>query len=338
MGRYLLYYAGMADDKVTEQVGLAVSSDGVAFERAGSDGLILPVSRSCPWRSLRTCNPHVLQEDGGYLMLYQGIDDSALQQTSIGTARSRNGIDWDAADEPALPWQRLAEADSAHEASGRTGVAEPCALRENGRLRIWFVYVQPSHPGNALFYAESSTGDEWDVADVPVLTGGQFGAYDLHYPQVVRGADGYELWFTLRDDGRGVDGIFRMTSPDAHAWTGLEQVLPHGRGRIDLRWRSALPIRLPGKLDSFGVRAAVRLFGGRKALGYAHPHVMDQPGGRVMYYHRSNVAPRGRWHDIGRCELRGGADKAHVSVLAPRPEGEHWDGYFVADPFVLAEP
>ncbi|SVC14847.1 uncharacterized protein METZ01_LOCUS267701, partial [marine metagenome] len=39
---YYLYYAGIPTDKRTEQIGLAVSEDGVHFDRVNSTGLILP--------------------------------------------------------------------------------------------------------------------------------------------------------------------------------------------------------------------------------------------------------------------------------------------------------
>src|SRR5207244_4329851 len=162
-----------------------------------------------------------------------------------------------------------------------------------------------------LFYAESETGETWDVRPGKLLSGRLFGQFRLHYPQVVRSGESYELFFTLRDELTKVDGIFRMRSGDGLEWEGLEQLLPLAANGIVLRRRQLFELRVPWArvdrpLASFLARAnwklVQKLYGGANDLGFSHPHVLDADGEtRVMYYHSDNHGPFERWADIGRC-------------------------------------
>ena len=90
-----LYYAGMAADRHTEQIGLAVSTDGRTFERVHGSGLIVPRLPAVPWKALRTCNPTVIRFQGRWLMFYQGVGRGAAAGElthSIGLARLVSSI------------------------------------------------------------------------------------------------------------------------------------------------------------------------------------------------------------------------------------------------------
>src|SRR5438046_2313543 len=100
----------MAEDDENEQIGAAVSDDGLSFTRVGAAGLVLPRDPEQRWRGLRVCNPTVLVEDGRFLMWYQGIEPETLH-TSLGLATSLDGVAWDADPEPCLPWQRMRDVD-----------------------------------------------------------------------------------------------------------------------------------------------------------------------------------------------------------------------------------
>lgn len=339
MTQYLLYYAGMATDLQSEQIGLAVSADGHRFERAGEDGLVVPRDPSTAWRSLRVCNPTVWQEDGRFLMMYQGIA-AITRHVSIGLAESYEGEKWALRPRPCLSWERMREVDSAIDPQARVMVIEPAILRVGSRLRMWFVYAHKTQPGNALWCADSDDGEEWTLEHRPVLRGNDFGPYLVHYPQVLRHGDGYELYFTLRSEINGTDGIFRMRSSDGREWAGLEQLLPRSSRPPSLEPRNVLPVRLPGvagravkRLDRKLAQVAL---GGRNRLGFSHPHVLAEPDGRVMYYHSDNEGVHGRWLDIGRCLLHeDGHCTAHEIVLSRSTDPSAWDAYFVGDPFVL---
>lgn len=326
-----LYYAGMGIDKEHEQIGLAISDDGPSYRRAGNDGLVLRRDPALEWKDSKVCNPTVLRRNGRYLMFHQGISRRNAN-TSIGLAVSTDGIRFDAPSDPCLGWAEMRRVDPALDDQATVRVLEPSVLaedeREGGRLRMWFIYIHASHPGNALFYAESGdAGKSWDVHDRPQLRGAAFGDYQIHYPQILRVHDGYQLWFSLRRRQNGRFGIFRMRSDDGLAWVDVRQVLPCSRGGA---------IRL-GRLDA--LRFALRQNGwmGLRAndLGVAHPHVVGEASARVLYYHNVTRGARGRLLTIGRAALDGDRLRDPRVVLRPAEDPNAWDAYFVGDPYVL---
>src|SRR5581483_9802082 len=196
---HLLFYAGC--DKKHEQIGLAVSQDGIRFERAGDDGLIVPVDPAVRWRDLRTCNPAVVRPDGTagrFVMFFQGIS-TEQENVSIARAVSADGRTWTVDPEPCISWRELVAPGDGGPGSTRKAVFEPSVLHEDGRYRMWFCHLNaPVHASVSLFYAESRDGERWELERRPLLSGDTFGFCALHYPQVRRLDPGYELLFTLR--------------------------------------------------------------------------------------------------------------------------------------------
>lgn len=330
MSRLLLYYAGMADDGVKEQIGLAVSVDGRHFEKANGTGLVLARDEAVEWRSLRVCNPTVIADDGGYTMYYQGIangGETGQTHTSIGIARSSDGIRWTPDPAPIVSWRAMAEHDSGFDERNRVDVLEPAVLhRPDGRC-MWFVYRHRSTPGNALFYAEEDPAGSWRVRRrVPL--GAAVSGLDVHYPQIVEEGDALVLYLTLRDR-RLLHAIVRMRSRDGLEWSAPETILPTRRPL-----EPSLYLRVLWHLPQ-GVRH--RVLSGRQALGFAHPHVV-RDGGTRLYYHRANFGPRGLWYDIASCEFDRGRCRGHRTVLEPARDPNAWDAFFVADPFVVVDP
>jgi hypothetical protein len=361
---FLLYYAGMSDDPDhIEQIGLAVAEDGVDFRRVGADGLILPRDSAVPWKNLRTCNPTVVPTaDGQLVMFYQGIGNplgarsppSEPQVTSLALAVSHDGRRWECRSEPMLSWRDMRAIDPAQDLAVTIGLIEPSALLIDGVWHLWFVYLHKTMPGNALFHATSRDLSRWQIAPSPVLTGAAFGACDFHYPQVLQRAAGFELWFTLRDSGTGVFGIFRLSSGDGLTWRNLQQVLPRPAAAIpDLRpQHRALPVaRLggdDGHLASLAKRAWNRLARQATSLlhpgqallracyGYAHPHVLESGGTTHLYFHYCNLERGKLTLDIGRARLDEGGALGELGLVFPKAaKPGAWDGYFTADPFVL---
>jgi hypothetical protein len=341
----LLYYAGMAADGVTEQIGLAVSN-GQGFERVRADGLIIAADPSYPWRALRVCNPTVIVGDPGFVMYFQGIADG-LHHTSIGVARSDDGIEWEVDAEPSLGWQAMEGVDPTLDSTARVGLWEPAILVEDGRLRMWFVYSHVSQPGNSIWYAERAGDEPWRLAARPLLTGRSFGNFDIHYPQMIRTATGYELWFTLRNVENGVDGIFVARSAGGEEWESPHQVLPRSARGISLKKKRIVPAKVAAVLNrvapAFGQRfvsraekEARRRFSSfqRNALGYAHSHVLTAGDETLFVFHNDHEGDRGRWMDVSLATLEGGAVRDADTILTPGPP-DAWDGYFVADPFLI---
>jgi hypothetical protein len=333
MSEYLLYYAGC--DRITEQIGLAVSTDGVNFERAGEGGLIVPIDRSAEWRAKRTANPAVVREGEGFAMLFQGISEGP-EHTSIAIARSQDGRQWACPDEPCLTWRDMARFDPRQDPANRAAVFEPSVLYEDGRFRMWFLYLnEPAHGSNSLFYGESATGEDWEIEPTALLSGETFGFCVLHYPQVLRTAAGYELYFTLRSRRTLVDAIYRATSPDGLSWGPAEAILRRPlrvvRSGHNIAGKALHRLARPtwDLVDRLARRDA-------NAHGYSHPHVLPGESPSAMYIHNDHrTRPRGRWYDISRLELEAGRWTRARKVLEPARDPAAWDSYFVADPYVV---
>jgi hypothetical protein len=340
---HFLYYAGMAADRRTEQIGLALSEDGSRFRRVGDDGLIVARNRDIPWKNTRVCNPAVIGHGREFLMFYHGAQCDAAGRTvrhAIGLATSEDGIRWTDSDEPALRPEDLVERSETLDASEAAGVIEPCVLFADGRFRMWFISYRGSLQAGVLCYAVSPDGRKWTVTSRNVLTAAQFGAYRLHYPHVIPRPCGYDLWFSLRSVATGAFGIFRMRSDDGLHMHSLEQVLPQANSTdVTLRPRERLDLRVGGRRLP-GAGTLNWLFSqvfdaGRGAWGYAHPHVTEQDGRATLYYQRYNVRGRTHWMDIGRAPLEADGTRPGTTVLRPARDAAAWDSFFVADPFVV---
>lgn len=335
---HYLYYAGMANDIINEQIGLAVSSDGKNFARANKNGLIIKRDERILWKSLRVCNPTVLLQGSKFVMFYQGISKEGKNNVSIGVAYSKNGVDWECNDSPSISWESMSEPGARPDV--REGLIEPAVLFEDGIYRMWFIHVNEQMPGNVVCFAESENGETWKIVSRKVLSGDQFGNFRIHYPQMMKRGKTYEMWFTLRNNRSKIFGIFKMRSIDGMNWNNLEQVLPNRDGRIDLERRDISPFafgssRLARKGVSFLNNRLPAILRQTNYYGFAHPHVIESGDHDVMYYHNDNIERRGMWLDIGRCEIRGGIIQNPKKVLEPSRDSREWDAYFVGDPFVL---
>jgi hypothetical protein len=338
----LLYYAGMAADRQTEQIGLAVSTDGRTFARVHGNGLILPRQPGVPWKALRTCNPTVLRVQGRWVMFYQGVGHGAApgQLThALGRAWSADGLSWECEDQPFLTFDHVRRACPAFSPAESGGVLEPAVLVRGAQLVLYFVAYRGTYQdGTWLLRATSSDGEQWTLDPVWTLSSRQFGDYRLHYPQATEETWGLALWFSLIDRQSQASAIFRMSSVGGAPWTRLEQVLPAAAAPPQVRPRALLDLRIRGRRPPGSIRlnrALNRLFrGGRGYLGYSHPHV--GPGGDRLYYHAYHQRDDGKiWMDIGSCALAAERDgTSHVRVLEPSPDAGAWDSFFVADPFV----
>jgi hypothetical protein len=340
----LLYYAGMGADRATAQIGLAVSADGVAFERVNGSGLVLGPKPDVAWKALRVCNPTVVRFQGRRLMFYQGVGrgpaPGALTH-AIGLARSSDGISWECDDQPFLTFDDVRRSCPAFAATETGGVIDPAVLVRGDQLVLFFVAYRGTYQqGTWLMRATSADGERWAIDPVWVLSGRQFGEYRLHYPHVTEEPWGLALWFSLIDQHTEASAIVKMASVGGAPWARLEQVLPQAGRPPQVRAREVLALRVRGRTLPGFVRlnrVLNRLLsGGRDYLGYAHSHVAPTPSGDRLYYHAYHQRPDGKiWMDIGSCPRGAEADAAaHVRTFSPAADGEAWDSFFVADPFV----
>jgi hypothetical protein len=311
---YYLYYAGMAQDQVTEQIGLAVSEDGNNFHRVG-DGLLIPVDSAKPWKSLRTCNPTVLEEDGRFLMFYQGISHD--RRVSIACATSQDGVNWKCEDYPALTTENSAEVLNAG-LHGTTDLIEPSVLRIGTGYRMWFITRGSNEFGNRMHHAQSADGLSWSIDRADLLTGHSVNFNGrIHYPQVVPTDSGYLLYVSIRGP-KGHFSVRRGFSSDGYVFEDWEDVTPSGFGE-------SLVSRVLSKL---------RLCAYQYSHGLAHSHIVLNDIFERTYFHAyhldkerrtyMNVVSVDSWDPLG------------IKRVFDRSDNiEAWDSFFVADPYVL---
>jgi hypothetical protein len=336
-----LFYAGMAQDLETEQVGLAISNHQEPYQRANGDGLIIRTDPHKSWKSLRVCNPTVIHWKNEFWMWYQAISKEGFRNVSIGFAKSKDGLKWDSNENPALSWSDMKDLDPKFREDGRAGVCEPSILIEDDKLKMWFVYRNLSHRGNTIYYAESGDGRDWKMFPHKILSGNQFGNCDVDYPQVLKEKDGYKMYFSIKNHNNGVFGIFTMTSTDGMCWENLTQLLPkndYGFGLevrqylgVTKNWSKMRPLNFLNYMIAKSIFARSNYF-----FGYAHPHVMASNGKTDILFHGYHACRRGMWLDIGRFEVgSNGQAKNFKVVLSPSKKRGSWDSFFVGDPFLL---
>lgn len=311
---YLLYYAGMAQDGFTEQIGLATSEDGNSFTRVGS-GLILPVDPNVPWKSLRTCNPTVLQEQERFFMFYQGI--SAERKVSIGVATSIDGIQWKSEALPSISVESCFESN-ANASLKLTGVIEPAVIKEDGIYRMWFIGRGEKHPGNLLFHATSLDGLSWIVGGKILIDGAIFGqGCKIHYPQITVIDGLYIIDLSVRRPN-GFFSVFRCISGDGLKIEGWKELkFSNTRAAI---WR-----RVINKLHIAPCSYS---------HGLAHSHVISDDSEERLYFHAYHLDRQRRTYmDVVSVDTR--SPYLIRQVFGRSADQSNWDSWFVADPFVL---
>lgn len=236
-GPWLMYYSTWGGDwtirqELMNRLGVAVSHDeGLTWQVAAED--ILPSGVPGSFDAGAIPSGVVLRSSPDeYLMWYTAAEkyvrfgDVNQGILHIGAARSRDGLDWQKADEPALR-AREAAADP-YEAC----LARPAVIEIDGVYHMW-LGVYDMAPGNRpndaepveesvapagidrtgagsyrLEYARSTDGVTWTrYADQPVLplTQGGFDSTSQTYGSVVD--MGEEIWLFYTGDGLGVTGI-----------------------------------------------------------------------------------------------------------------------------------
>jgi len=200
-----MWYDGL-DIFSTVQVGLATSSDGLAWNKYGAN----PVLSGTPgaWDgSSQEHAPFVLKEGTAYKMWYEGMGDDGVRQ--LGYATSSDGIVWAKyGGNPVL--------EAGPETYDQEAAAHGTVLHEGGTYKLW--YHAMGNQGAIIAYATSSNGLTW-AKQGPVLVP-QPGGWDeaaLWGPSVLEVTGTYWMWY----GGAGPMGlaIGAATSPDGVTWT-----------------------------------------------------------------------------------------------------------------------
>ena len=143
---YRMWYWG--DDILSgiDQIGLAISENGISWQRARSEPVVT-ANRSIWWENGEGVgSPCVVKHASGYAMVYHAADQSGISR--MGFATSPDGIAWNKENEPLLPLGNDGSWDS-------LGMF-PVSLMEDGlHLKLWYCGVDPDETirvGLAEFY------------------------------------------------------------------------------------------------------------------------------------------------------------------------------------------
>jgi predicted GH43/DUF377 family glycosyl hydrolase len=175
---WYMWFSGLDISNFNSQVGLAVSSDGLNWQRYSEDPVL---SRGAygSWDYTVVYAGTVLFDEGIYKMWYTGMNGSDY---NIGYAASSDGITWAKyEDNPIL-----------HSS------ANPKVIKTAGSYQMWF----NANYGNelAIWYATSNDGISWQTSGMPVLRpdAGTFDDEGTSAPSVVFDSVSglYQLWYT----------------------------------------------------------------------------------------------------------------------------------------------
>jgi predicted GH43/DUF377 family glycosyl hydrolase len=132
---YKMWYWG--DDVTTgiDQIGLAISNNGINWQRVGSEPVIAPDPDIWWQGGEETGTPHVLRLNSGYVMAYHAADRSGTPR--IGFATSVDGLQWNKELNPVLDIGSDNDWDS-------VGVITGSLILEESHLKLWYLGIDAS--------------------------------------------------------------------------------------------------------------------------------------------------------------------------------------------------
>jgi hypothetical protein len=234
-GKYWLFYCGgpsgprTGEDLVRYQLGLALSDDGVRWQKTGKP--LLPLGERdnfhCTPALLRSAAGDLLKRDGRWHLLFCGnrADD-------VEHATSADGLDWEK--DPRSPIFRAAYA--------------PNLLDLDGELRMYYVH-KPG--GSKPWQVHLATGQDFyslkPHAANPVLRLSQpWESEHLFYPYVLRERQTWVMFYASywphHPQKKPATAIGMATSPDGLTWTkygGNPVLTPTPDSRFDATYTSS---------------------------------------------------------------------------------------------------
>lgn len=224
-GRLFMFYAGGYNNQ-PQQIGVAVSDDGVHFTRLNDGQPIVPAGKPGSWNSSESGHPFVFTDDDGEMYLfYQGNNDNGETWfLSVKRIKWKEGlpiivdIEQDtpkqSANEPmplADDWQLVGEAinESGWDVWGSSPVRT-----DDGRVHLFTARWPGDKPFDpawrvtseiAHYVSDSPTGPFRYVRTVLKGDGKGWDAQGLHNPNIQRIGDRYVLTY-IANDGVGRHG------------------------------------------------------------------------------------------------------------------------------------
>jgi predicted GH43/DUF377 family glycosyl hydrolase len=133
-GTYHMWYSG-GERYEPDAIGYATSLDGVHWRRL--PGPVLRPDANSPWEAERVAGAHVFRHQGWLYAAYIGFA-SGFEDSSIGIARSANGVDWERhAGNPVITRGADGEFDSIN-------VYKPFVVVDGDTWRMWFNGSSPT--------------------------------------------------------------------------------------------------------------------------------------------------------------------------------------------------
>jgi len=128
---YKMWYWGDNDATDIDQIGLAISIDGINWLRTGTDGLVLSPDSNITWENGNGIgSPTVIKNEQGYTLAYHAADQSGTVR--IGIATSADGLTWDKKINPILDVGDNTAWDS-------DGVGPMTLIEDSTYLKLWYL-------------------------------------------------------------------------------------------------------------------------------------------------------------------------------------------------------
>lgn len=195
-GEYLLYFSGYRNrggffKSFPAFLGLAVSRDGVKFERVGDQ----PILRGTPggYDSDAVISPSIVEHEGQLVMLYTGYCfDTCKREKGVYlmAATSSNGRDWVKRDKPVMSKADLPKT--------KDGAAEAEIVKGPDGLFYLFMTLLYGDEGHEIGVARSASPyGPWDIAPEPIVRKSANGFDDIGpiAPSVLIEGDKVRMWF-----------------------------------------------------------------------------------------------------------------------------------------------
>jgi predicted GH43/DUF377 family glycosyl hydrolase len=206
---YRMWYTGidlfndtMGNAVFTVAIGMATSTDGLAWTRANSGNPVLINGATGTWDEFGVAFSCVINDGGTFKMWYMGFNATT---SAIGYATSSDGIAWAKNTNPVF-----SPTGAAFEAGG---LSDPWVIKDGSFYRMFYTGVDSGGTTFQIGYARSSDGiTGWTpFAGNPVISpsASGFDSTDTFYPCLLRDGNTFPVWFTgtSGNGSTGRDGL-----------------------------------------------------------------------------------------------------------------------------------
>ena len=204
-GRWYMWYTGQNFEAQTSAIGLATSTDGESWQRAGATPVLESIGG---WEKQSVMCPFVLLEDGRFRMWYSGGE--MYEPDAVGYAESVDGV----------TWQRDAGNPVLRPAGGceSARVTAACIVPHGGEYLAFYIGFAEGFEAAHMCLARSKDGVHgWErYPGNPIITPGPEGAWDdcnVYKPFVLRFRDQWHLWYNASRNSDRREQIGLATAP-----------------------------------------------------------------------------------------------------------------------------